>query len=738
MGSAGGAAFRRLGGLPGGLLGIVIAATPAAAQHGEAAGDTVSSVFHLDAVNVTATRDSLRVFETPFPVSVVGARAVEERIPRTPADLLGALPGLQIEGVGASQTRPVIRGLRGQRVLLLQDGLRLNNARRRVDSGEPPALAGAWSLERIEVQRGPASVLYGSDAVGGVVNLVPRDPPSPRDGSDRVRGRIAVHGATAGDRVGVDAAAEGTAGPVGWRVSANRRLAGAYRAPDGAYGDITLDAEVPVRGTGVDEWSGKLGAVYRFAGGRMSIRHHRYRAEDAGFGYVPPSALDPGGATVDLSFPEQSFRRWTLRFRGRPDFVLADRLDAAVYSQANEREFVTRISAPMGPDAPPDARVDIVRENVTDVASRGLRLEATKLVGERVALTYGAELHRDRSTGRDTSTTTVRGLGPPRVSGDGRSAVPAASLRSAGVFAQLMSPLDDVTVLTVGARYQDVRARVETGGGGGGEPGVEAGPGGTTDDVAEGTLVGTASLLRRVGRRVALVASVSRGFRAPNLVERFYAGPTPEGRGYWIRNPELGAETSVNVDVGFRYRGARAWLEAFAFRNVLADGIHLAATGDTVEGIVALTNVNVDELRLRGVEVSGGWAPGLGLSVEAALTLLDSTLRGEPDGPAPERRGTRGTAGVRWEDPGTGLRIEYGVRWSAGRRDRLLEETPLGPRIPGHVVHDLRAGVRVRDGHRLSVSVENVGDVLYATAPNVGFFRPEPGRSLRVSWISEF
>lgn len=737
MGSGRGEAPRSLGGLLGGLLGIVIVATPAAAQHDEAAGDTVSPVFHLDALNVTATRDTLRVFETPFPVSVLGSGTVEDRIPRTPADLLRGVPGLQVEGVGASQTRPVIRGLQGQRVLLLQDGLRLNNARRRVDSGEPPALAGTWSLERIEVQRGPASVLYGSDAVGGVVNLVTRDPPTSGATGEPLRGRIAIHGGTAGDRLGVEAGVEGTTDPVAWRVSGSRRTAGAYRAPDGAYGDVTLEGEVPVRGTGVDEWSGRVGAVYRFDKGEVSIGHHRYRAEDAGFGYVPPSAIDPGGATVDLSFPEQSFRRWTLRFRGRPASVLGDRVEAALYSQANEREFVTRVSAPVGPEAPPGARVDVVRENVTDVVSRGLRLEATKSLGERLALTYGTEIHGDRSRGMDTSTTTVTGLGPLRVSGDGRSPVPDASLLSAGVFAQLRASLDGGTVLTVGSRYQHVRARVDAAEGEKAAPGRAVGAG-SAADVAEGTLVGTASLLRRVGRRVALVASVSRGFRAPNLVERFYAGPTPEGRGVWIRNPALGAETSVNVDVGLRFRGGRAWIEAFAFRNVVADGIHLMATGDTVDGMAALTNVNVDELGLRGIELSGGWVPGLGLSVEATVTRLDSRLEGEPDGTAPEREGTRAAAGVRWEDPGLGVRAEYGLRWSAGRRDRLLEGTPVGPRIPAHVVHDLRAGVRVTEGHRLSVSVENVGDALYATAPNVGFFRPEPGRSLRVSWISEF
>ena len=94
----------------------------------------------LDPINVTATREEKGTFETAAPVSVVDTVAIKEQRPNNTADIIRDLPGVDINGIGANQQRPTIRGLRGQRILLLEDGLRLNNARRQSDFGEIPAI----------------------------------------------------------------------------------------------------------------------------------------------------------------------------------------------------------------------------------------------------------------------------------------------------------------------------------------------------------------------------------------------------------------------------------------------------------------------------------------------------------------------------------------------------------------------------------------------------------------------
>ena len=109
-------------------------------------------------------------------MSVIDSAAIAEQPPNTATDLLRELPGVDVIGTGTNQVRPSIRGQRGQRILLLQDGMRLNNARRQQDFGEIPALVDVSTIQRVEVVRGPASVLYGTDAIGGVMNIITRAP----------------------------------------------------------------------------------------------------------------------------------------------------------------------------------------------------------------------------------------------------------------------------------------------------------------------------------------------------------------------------------------------------------------------------------------------------------------------------------------------------------------------------------------------------------------------------------
>ena len=110
----------------------------------------------LAAVTITATRSSTETFSVPQPVNVISMSAARERHFSTPVDLFRLLPGLDVTGVGSNQTRPQIRGQRGQRILLLEDGLRLNNSRRQQDFGELPALSGFTGIDRVEVVRGPS------------------------------------------------------------------------------------------------------------------------------------------------------------------------------------------------------------------------------------------------------------------------------------------------------------------------------------------------------------------------------------------------------------------------------------------------------------------------------------------------------------------------------------------------------------------------------------------------------
>jgi outer membrane receptor protein involved in Fe transport len=689
-------------------------------------GQAGTRVAHqLSAINVTATREDLSVFRTATPVTVLDRHALRVRGVNGIVDVFREIKGLDVEGVGANQRRPLIRGLQGQRILLLEDGLRLNNSRRRQDSGELPALVDVTGIERIEVVRGASSVLYGSDAIGGVLNVVTRTPEY-GPGGGRISGSAGYRFSTVDRQSRVQGSVSGHVGRLAVRAGGSYRHAGGYEAPGGRFGDVELGGDMPVNDTGVDDYSLSSHIGYRLSEGNdVFIRYQRYRATDAGFGFVDPSALGEL-ATVQLLFPRQDFNKISAGYRGTMVRApVADRVDVVAYGQSTGREFLTNVDSPL--PNPPGAGVGVETINVTDLDSYGFRVEANKMIGGLHAITYGVDLFRDRSTNTDSSTTTLTGFGPPQIRTRDVPRVPNATLRSMGLFMQGEVSVVDRIAVTLGLRYQDVHAETNN------TPKVTA----PAVDATDRTVVGAGNVLVRATDNLNLVASVGRGFRSPNLVERFFSGPSPEGRGFWTRNPDLDAETSLNLEVGARFRSRALYFEGFLFRNTIRDGIRIEATGDSVDGVAEFQNVNVDELRYSGVELSAGVDFGYGISLEGSYTRLDAKNVSDPDDPVLDTYADKVGVRLRYTDPRDRIWAEYSARYS-GRRDIPEGSSPVGAFVPAFTVHALRGGVRLIGGQHVAIGLENLTNTLYAEAPNVGFFRPEPKRNLVVSWRVSF
>ena len=391
------------------------------------------------------------------------------------------------------------------------------------------------------------------------------------------------------------------------------------------------------------------------------------------------------------------------------------------------------VEVPLGP---PGAMVASLTYGYTDLRTFGFRAEATKLAFDRVMLTYGVDMFRDRSDNTDSSVTTVTGFGPPTVETSNRPTVPNAWFQSAGAFVQGDVQLARRVSVILGGRYQDVRAATRP------TPGLSD----SLIHQADQTVVGTANLLYEPTERVSLFATVGRAFRSPNLVERFYNGLTPEGAAYQVPNPALGPETSLNVDLGARFRSRLAYLEAYVFRNEIHNGIRIAPTGDSLNGLPTYWDINVDKLRYTGVELSGDFALPIGPYARGSFTHLLARDVLDQNNPIGDSYASKIEVAAGYRDPGGRFWLEYSVRHNGNQRDAQLSgpigTSPIGDYLPAFTVHDVRAEITViRTGahaQRLGVAVTNLTDALYAEFANASFFRPEPRRSLLVSWDMSF
>jgi outer membrane receptor protein involved in Fe transport len=667
-------------------------AAPLSAQEPPAQQDTtahnVENPVRLTPVAVTATRSEKDVFLTPTPVGVMDAQDLLELQPNTAADVFTRLPGLDVTGVGANQVRPSIRGQRGQRILLIQDGLRLNNARRQQDFGEIPGLVDVSRLETIEIVR---------------------------KGIGTVSGRM---------------------GDFSFQLSGSGRGASAYDAPSGTYGEITLDSTTKVLNTGTNDYNIEAYAAYEFA-----VRHEvwgkyeRYDADTTGFGLVEPEKYTDETQRIEILYPFQTFNKGTAGYRGsRLDLPVADNIEFTAYFQNNKRQLNNNIT---GIPAGPGAEIQFFTENFTDIETFGGRLEAKKLAWGSVMWTYGVDYFKDNVENADTSMQVFIGFGPPgsppMIFGDSVANLQNASYASVGVFAQADWQLTDRASLILGARWQDVTSKTKQ------TPGY---PDSLITSESDQTIVAALNALYSVTDNVTLIGTVGRAFRSPNLVERFFAGPTPEGSGFQARNPDLKPETSLNVDVGARFRSRTVFLEGFFFYNTIYDGIRIQATGDSVGSLPAFMNVNVDKLRFLGVELVGDVLLPAGFSVGANYTHFDTKDVNDPQNPVGDSYSNKLLAHLRWTDPTSRVFAEYEFRWNGERKDAFTGTPAVGLVLPSFTTHNVRAGwTFFQRGHltqRIGVSLINLGNALYAEFANTEFFRPQPRRGLLVSWDMTF
>ena len=194
------------------------------------------------------------------PTAVMHGRELERSLEGSLAETLRGIPGLSSVYNGPATARPVIRGMGGDRLLILEDGQRVGDLSS--TSSDHAVAVDPVSAQRIEVVRGPAGLLYGSNALGGVINVWREE--VPRTMPDRTTGTVTLTGQSVNDGLAAHGLIHAPIGLFAVRSEITARTAGDTRTPLGRLPSSGLTTYSGTVGLSRVAGWGFLGAAYRY------------------------------------------------------------------------------------------------------------------------------------------------------------------------------------------------------------------------------------------------------------------------------------------------------------------------------------------------------------------------------------------------------------------------------------------------------------------------------------------
>ena len=686
----------RLSVLAAALASIYLFADNACAQVATSASDASAPPVQKVS-DVIVIGNPLDARDLVAPVSSLSGTNLLLKRASTLGETLNGEPGVSSTWFGPNASRPIIRGLDGDRIRILSNqGASFDASSLSPDHAVP---LDPLVIERIEVLRGPASLLYGGAAVGGVVNVV--DNRVPRSAIDGASGAIETRFGGAEKERGTSVVLEAGQGGFSVHTDGFKRETGDYRVPDGT------GVPNPIVNSASTSKGGALGASYQFAKGYIGAAHSEYRST---YGTVAEPTV-----RIDMRQKRDTFEANFSKLGGIVDSVFA-KASQSDYEHTEKDDGIPQ----------------------TTFRNRGsdFRLETKHArVGDLQGV-FGAQAERfDFSA-----------LGA-------EAFVPVTHTRNAALFA-FEELSTGAWVFSLGGRVETSRAASD----GAANTGADRFGAAVTRSFSMRSASTGATY--KVGSEYSLTGNFSYTERAPTFYELYANGPHGGTGAYEVGNPTFNKEGSTAFEIAWRWKREQSSVRIGAFVQRFRNYLLLRRTGlerDTAgNGLgTGITNCGDDtsvesgcsaevlpefryetvSARLTGFEADGKWRlierPYM-LDLEAKVDYVRAEDRTNHS-PLPRIAPRRFTSGLIWSMNAWGARLEAQM---VSKQNRHSFDDAVG-RTDGYTF--INAAVtygfqQTRTSGTLFVRATNLADRKAFNAASIDTIRslsPLPGRSIK-------
>lgn len=583
----------------------------------------------LDTITVIGTRTEVSVQDNPASVTVLDQQQLERKMPESIAEMLRDVPGVEVvDSSAAGMQRIRIRGESSRRVTILVDGQEITDH----STYGTPLLVDPTNVERIDVVRGPASVLYGAKAIGGVINIITKGgAPKPVE--------VEVGGAYYSGTDGWQgwAAAAGTLGDFDYRFSGEIDDHKDRRVPKGQY-----TATGRLDGTAFSNDDLYLHLGYAFGEARnhyvaLKAEQHRLETES----WTDPSYLTYPIVGFNIDLPLRDRRKVGLFYDGTDLSPVVRKVHLDAYYQTIDRLFENEVV--MNPLPP--ITVGVTSTSDDTIVNYGGTAQVDLQFHPDHFTIVGLHYLADNLETEKTSTTTTQIFPLPPMKSVTWS-LDDATIDTVSAFAQDEWAITEDFKLTAGLRYYYTETSLDYT-----SDITRAGYGSGSDD----RFVTAAGLVYTGIPDTTLRVAYSEGYIMPTLLQLFT--DSTAGRGaITYGNPDLDPETSQNVEIGARHNAGGLVLDAAAFYAWAEDyitSVPCATSGRCPAGWVAADYiyVNADAATTYGFELAAEYTlPGIALTPY----VTGAWIRRELEFPTystyhSDTPALSGRAGLRWE-----------------------------------------------------------------------------------------